>query len=103
MKRAPLAVTALALIALGISAAAVERHRNADHTGDVITISLNDVPLADALAMWVRISGVNIVFDPADPKLKDQRVSANLNDQPCLPSIRSTLAPFGPHNRFTIA
>ncbi len=95
MKRTLWAVTALALIALGISAAAVDLQRNADHTGDEITISLNDVPLADALGILIRNVDLNIVFNPTDPKLKGQRITANLKDQPFLPSFRSMLAPFG--------
>ena len=46
-------------------------------TGDLITISLNDVPLSDVVSMFIRISGANIV---ANPTSLTGRVTANLKD-----------------------
>ena len=57
-------------------------------TSQVISLTLDDVPLAEVVRMFMRISGANIIA--ATSNLQGQ-VTANLQDQPWRPAFESIL------------
>lgn len=81
-------------VVLVISLAMAEEPKASASDGATVSLTLDNVRLQDVVRMMSRIAGVDLSFDPKDPKLNDS-TSVNVQDKPWKPFFSSVLAQHG--------
>ena len=86
-------IPAIAILLSGTPPYSATPQDSADETIDrnLVTVTLDDVPLANVVQMFTRISGANLVFVYEPDDIADKRVTLNVEDAPWLPTLNAAL------------